>query len=73
MAKKDKKKVVVFQEYLDILIDKADMLTELFESEDGPEGAVMIAESDFKDYREVKKAFEKVDTTVENYDPPQEG
>jgi hypothetical protein len=69
MAKKVKQKVIVYQEYLDILIDKAEMLDDLFDSEGGR--IVSIAESDFKDYDKVCKAFEKVDSVVEIL--PQDG
>ena len=67
MAKKIEK-VVVSQAYFNLLVDKANMLTDLFEDDKGEVGAVTIAASDFKDYGKVKKAFEKIDTTVEPYE-----
>ena len=66
-AKKSKPKVVISQEYLDLLTDKASLLEEIFGN-----GDASITPGDFKTYTKFAKADDKVDATVDSYEPPSE-
>ena len=65
-SKKSDEKVVLSKDYFDLLCEKAEKLDEIFTEDD----EVSIAVSDFKDMKEFAKRFEKVDQTVDDYEPP---
>lgn len=62
MAKKDKR-VVVSEAYLDLLIEKADMLDGMFEF-----SRVRVEEGDFKIVRKFHKRFDKINIDRQNFE-----